>query len=263
MPVSDGTVQTDTGLHCPRCDYNLTGIASARCPECGTPLDWSVLRQAAAVEQGRRGPVWERWPWWLLPVAFVVTALEAAVLPWRFAARLPARPRVRPALGFLLTCAAVGVAVAWARERILASDVVMWLTGVAACVLLEALVFTLLLPLPRVRWPLQFWLAVACYTSYPLVAEGWWGSPPYIINDGSNIWPLHRTQWTSYDPVASVAFYVWGAGLLVMALTRIAPRQRWRALLLPGLVPLLTYVSSYAGCYVGEHADDWLRTLGG
>jgi len=26
---------SDSGLHCPRCGYNLTAITSATCPECG------------------------------------------------------------------------------------------------------------------------------------------------------------------------------------------------------------------------------------
>lgn len=29
----------DVGLRCPTCDYNLTGLAQRRCPECGTDFD--------------------------------------------------------------------------------------------------------------------------------------------------------------------------------------------------------------------------------
>jgi hypothetical protein len=28
----------DSGRHCPRCLYNLTGVAARECPECGTNL---------------------------------------------------------------------------------------------------------------------------------------------------------------------------------------------------------------------------------
>ncbi len=33
----------DLGLLCPRCDYNLTGLIEARCPECGTPFDRQAM----------------------------------------------------------------------------------------------------------------------------------------------------------------------------------------------------------------------------
>ena len=32
---------------CPGCGYNLTGIESARCPECGRPVSWIELRTNA------------------------------------------------------------------------------------------------------------------------------------------------------------------------------------------------------------------------
>lgn len=30
--------QVDTGIHCSRCRYNLTGLTVPRCPECGEPF---------------------------------------------------------------------------------------------------------------------------------------------------------------------------------------------------------------------------------
>jgi hypothetical protein len=33
MPTESG--QSDTGLKCPKCGYNLTAVTSNRCPECG------------------------------------------------------------------------------------------------------------------------------------------------------------------------------------------------------------------------------------
>lgn len=33
MPARDSN--TDTGLRCDHCDYNLTGLTESRCPECG------------------------------------------------------------------------------------------------------------------------------------------------------------------------------------------------------------------------------------
>ena len=37
---------TDSGLRCPRCDYNLTGVTENRCPECGEPFDVESLCRA-------------------------------------------------------------------------------------------------------------------------------------------------------------------------------------------------------------------------
>lgn len=36
--MPDEPPQFDTGLHCPKCGYNLTAVAFNRCPECGEPF---------------------------------------------------------------------------------------------------------------------------------------------------------------------------------------------------------------------------------
>jgi hypothetical protein len=38
----------DTGLRCPQCQYNLTGLTLSRCPECGTPLTLTDATEPAA-----------------------------------------------------------------------------------------------------------------------------------------------------------------------------------------------------------------------
>lgn len=40
--MSDSSIQTDS-LHCPDCGYNLFGIESDRCPECGLTIDRSIV----------------------------------------------------------------------------------------------------------------------------------------------------------------------------------------------------------------------------
>lgn len=39
-----------SGLHCPTCDYDLTGLSKNRCPECGERFDRRILRKIAAGE---------------------------------------------------------------------------------------------------------------------------------------------------------------------------------------------------------------------
>lgn len=41
-------------LHCPKCDYDLTGLAEQRCPECGNAFDRLALER----EQSIRRPRW-------------------------------------------------------------------------------------------------------------------------------------------------------------------------------------------------------------
>jgi hypothetical protein len=36
--MSTDPPQSDTGLRCPTCGYNLTAVTSSRCPECGEPF---------------------------------------------------------------------------------------------------------------------------------------------------------------------------------------------------------------------------------
>lgn len=41
-------------LHCPACDYNLTGLRENRCPECGRPFDPAELQRSPPL---RRPPI--------------------------------------------------------------------------------------------------------------------------------------------------------------------------------------------------------------
>ena len=45
---------TDTGLCCPRCDYNLTGLTLDRCPECGLEGAIELGRRNGATHRRRR-----------------------------------------------------------------------------------------------------------------------------------------------------------------------------------------------------------------
>ena len=50
MGTSDRSEKpSDEKLFCPKCDYNLTGLAGRICPECGSEVDREQLRAALAV----------------------------------------------------------------------------------------------------------------------------------------------------------------------------------------------------------------------
>jgi len=249
QPQVDAT--TDSGLTCLRCDYSLTGLTSDRCPECGTPIDWPATRLEHENELRRKGPVWGRWPWYLAPAAFVVTAAQVAFLPWVFADRLPARPRLRSALAFLGLCMGMALVTTLFTHHGDEPDHVMWGIGVACEVVLQTALFGWLLQPYRVRHSYRFWFAVTAYTSYPLLMELFRG-PPFILQRASNVWPF--SMWGSNHPdwLTSLLYHWWWAGLAIMAWVRLPRRRRWRIALMIASIPALTYISSYTGCYLGE-----------
>ncbi|MBN2447057.1 MAG: hypothetical protein JXO22_10040 [Phycisphaerae bacterium] len=253
-PIEAAASPADSGLLCPVCEYNLTGIASERCPECGTAIDWDKVRLQRQRETERIGPPWERARWLLLPVAFVQTALQAALMPWRLAARIQSRPPLLRPLAFLVICILTGGLIAATVNSAGAAELAMWVIGVLCQVLLQTLLFAWLLPPWRSRHRLRFWFAASAYTSYTLIAEGL-ASPPYILNELSNLWPLCAIWHSSFSPdadwITNVVYYLWWVGLGIIAWVRLAPRRRRRVVLVVLLIPLMTYASSYTGCYLG------------
>ncbi|NLX22235.1 MAG: hypothetical protein GXY55_11300 [Phycisphaerae bacterium] len=92
--ASLSTSAEDIGLRCLNCDYNLTGLADNRCPECNTPFDPDLMRRMLAGEPFPV-PIWDDpsqggllvrffrvcWMTWFRPTEF------ARQMPWRFDAR--------------------------------------------------------------------------------------------------------------------------------------------------------------------------------
>jgi hypothetical protein len=76
LPDPDAPPPADSGLRCPKCDYNLTGVAENRCPECGEAFDPERLR---AILAGAPAPI----PIWddkSIPVA--VRFIRMCLLTW-------------------------------------------------------------------------------------------------------------------------------------------------------------------------------------
>jgi hypothetical protein len=246
--IADDTV-SDEGLVCLSCAYNLTGINSDCCPECGLALDWDEIRQMALLHCDRPGSHWERYRGIQKPVGFLITALRAAFLPWRFAQDIPSRPRLKPAIAFAGVCVAISVVTGQICDKPDVAGYLTWYSGVACHILLQTALLGYLLPPSSLQYGFRFWLVMSFYTCYPLMTEAI-DSPPYITSDYSNVWPLAKSDW-----IPTLHYYLWWAGLILIANARVDGRRRKWIVLLLFAIPMMTYVSSYAGCQVSEFLD--------
>lgn len=129
----------DSGLRCPKCEYNLTGVAENRCPECGETFDPEQLR---ALLDGAPAPI----PIWDdEKQALVVRLCRICLLTWfapkRLARMFPrfysARSAQRFRLWTLLTCGlfwVVFLADARPREWVgILAGAAAFLIGVIVC----------------------------------------------------------------------------------------------------------------------------------
>ena len=109
--ADDATGPRDEGIYCPNCDYNLTGLEGALCPECGSTFDREQLRAAVAVGLVPLMPWEHRQPGGGDVLrAFWQTVSISCGQPKRFAAAFSVRPPVSKSLSFYAACLAAHAA---------------------------------------------------------------------------------------------------------------------------------------------------------
>lgn len=253
-----GEVAGKTTPYCVPCGYNLTGLTSARCPECGWIIDWRLARLDE--ERGRTGTpayvakgwqrLWAPWltVWWMLfrPVAFARRLRQDE--PWL------------PALSVALSAALLGGAMWWLGHGFHKEDprwVGIYASSILACILVNTVGFLLANGghpgSQRTSHRLKLFVLFSLYSTGFIAA---WGltAPPRLegLDQASFLWPLHNPLDHADRLVSdgaflgrTIIFYWWAAILWVFAFTRTRPR--WAAVFFIPVPP----AAAFAGCQVG------------
>ncbi len=225
---------------CIQCEYNLTGLTSDICPECGWQIDWAL---AALDEEGRRpGTPAHRARGWRRIDATLVTVLLMLFTPWRFARQLRHDESLLPALCTALISFAIYLAVVGIPNcddfKEFAEGFILYAPTLAAVILCQSLCFSTLhydRLHRRTRWGARFrmWLNVSLYStcfvaSWPIVE----GPPRANFPDANFYIPLieQSAGFLRSNPTVGVTIitYWWWLILAVMLLVR--NRPRWLAL---------------------------------
>ena len=244
-----GLPETDAGLRCLACDYNLTGLTSERCPECGWTIDWDAAREVRDQVARQIDTPWARWPWSLKPLGFIVTTMQVAFTPWIFARRIPLRPKLAWPIAFGAICFIVAIGGAW-WVRDAAPTAKTWLVCSLVCVFGQVVLYGLIAPPEHSRHRFRWWFVVCCYCCYPMLIEVFATGPPIMTIDGSgNIYggdswfgPNTLLEWST-----SVVYHLWWIGLTVIAALRARRPRWWRVLLVFLSVPAITTGVTYLG----------------
>jgi hypothetical protein len=182
-PAPGEAAPTDSGLRCPACEYNLTGLSEPRCPECGTSFTWEDVRLAAA---NQPTIAFEQVGGWRKVPAFFVTWAMVLLAPWIFARQAVRRVSLRHGLVFGAACF-VPVTLRYALDSGFDASYPTWVCTAAIYLVLQALLLTGIDPggwrAPREGF--LFWLAVGGYTSAVVVTECFQAAPLVAI---SEIW---------------------------------------------------------------------------
>jgi len=250
----------ESGLKCPRCNYDLTGLPQPRCPECGDSFDWNTI-----AANRRPSIAFERHHGVRRVAGFLSTWLCILILPIRFAKQAAQSASPRAGIGFGLSCFAFTPA-AWFFGGSDVAFFAAWYAGALVCIALETAMLGTLDWVNLRRHPgktLCFWLAMGGYTSAIVPTEIGAGPPAMLLEEMLSLLGLYAgagvlgvaTPFPHYFQIAS-----WLVSLLCILFVRSIRSGQIVGvvvLLMPPTAAALLWIHS-AACWVGLKVYNWI-----